>query len=405
MRVCFLTHYFPPEVGAPQTRIDLLARRLAGQGASVVVHTGFPHYPDGVIAPPYRNRPWLVEHRQGVRVVRCAVYPAANHGVARRLANHASFAAAALATAWLTGPVDVVVAETPPLFTAGAGAIYAALKRAALVANVADRWPASAVELGILRQPEAIRAAEALERWIYSRSDLITAPTNGIVAALHGLPESDRKVRRTWPVVDVERFRPAHGPSPGQPLRVLYAGTIGLAQGLEVLVGAAGLAGPSRVQATIAGDGAQAEQVASLVAAQRLSNVRLVGRVAAGVVPELYAECDACAVLLRDLPILAGALPTKLIEAMAAGRAVLLSARGESADLVRQADAGIVVEPEDPDALATAMIALQTDPERCRRLGQAGRRFAEKHFGAVRAAEQWTSRLTEAVSSRAARSG
>ena len=93
MRVCFLTHYFPPEVGAPQTRIELLARTLAADGAEVTVHTGFPHYPDGGVKAPYRNRPWLTERRDGVTIVRSAVYPAANRGFAPRLLDHLAFAA------------------------------------------------------------------------------------------------------------------------------------------------------------------------------------------------------------------------------------------------------------------------------------------------------------------------
>jgi colanic acid biosynthesis glycosyl transferase WcaI len=77
VRICFLTHYFPPEVGAAQTRIDLLARMFAAHGDTVTVHTGFPHYPSGVIRDPYRNRPWQRERRDGITIVRSAVYPIA----------------------------------------------------------------------------------------------------------------------------------------------------------------------------------------------------------------------------------------------------------------------------------------------------------------------------------------
>ena len=196
MRVCFLTHYFPPEAGAPQTRIDLLARTLAARGIQVTVHTGFPHYPAGTIPAPYHNRPWLRERRDGIAIVRSAVYPAVNRGFARRLADHAALAASALATAPLSGPADVVVGETPPLFTAAAGVAYAALKRAAYVVNVADRWPASAVEMGALSNRSAIAAASALERFTYEHADLITAPTAGIVTALAAAPEAGAKARR-----------------------------------------------------------------------------------------------------------------------------------------------------------------------------------------------------------------
>ena len=119
MRVTLLTHYYPPEVGAPQARLSALARGLSRRGVEVTVHTGFPHYPDGVIQPPYRNRPWLTEDENGVRVVRSAVYPAPNRGFGRRIANHVSFAFSALATAPAAGPADAVIVETPPLLLAG----------------------------------------------------------------------------------------------------------------------------------------------------------------------------------------------------------------------------------------------------------------------------------------------
>ncbi len=401
MRVCFLTHYFPPEVGAPQTRIDLLARTLAERGVEVTVHTCFPHYPSGIIPAPYSNRMVARERRDGISIVRSAVYAAPNSGFARRLADHASFALSALASAPLSGRFDAVVAETPPLFTAASGAVYATGKRAAYLVNVADRWPASAVELGALRNPAALRAAEALERWIYRRADRILTPTEGLVTALDTIPEAHGKCRRVWPVIDIDRFAPSfREPVPRAPLRVLFAGTIGLAQGLEVLVEASRLAGPETVQTTIVGDGADAPRIRAIVAAGRLTNVRLMGSVAAQQVPDIYSQSDVGVVLLRDLPLFRGALPTKLFEAMAAGRALVLAARGESARLVADSGAGIVVEPGDPVALADALVRLHRGPELRLRLGAAGRHYVESNFGAERAAEAWTTQLEEAIAER-----
>ncbi len=396
MRVCFLTHYFPPEVGAPQTRIALLARTLAAAGCEVTVHTGFPHYPDGAVAAPYRNRPWSRESFGDVRVVRSLVLPAPNRGSVRRLLDHGSLAATVLATAPLSGPADVVVVESPPLFTAAAGIIYARLKGAACVVNVADLWPSSAVEMGALRNRAAIDLAERLEAWIYRHADLVTTPTRGIADRLAARAELAGRVRRTWPVVDVERFDSTPPTAATGPLRLLYAGTVGLAQGLEVLIDAAGRAGADVVAVTIAGAGAKLDEIRARAARQRVGNVTVLGGVSAGQVPNLYADADAGIVILRDLPIFRGALPTKLFEVMAAARAVLLAARGESADLVRETRAGLVVEPEDPAALAEAIHQLHADPEQRLQAGRAGRAWVERQAGAGRAAAEWTAVLAEA---------
>ena len=412
MRLRILTHYYPPEVGAPQTRLAALAGGLARAGAEVTVHTGFPHYPDGEIKPPYRNRPLQVERHDGVRIVRSWVHPAPNRGFARRLANHASLAASALATAPAGGPADVLLVETPPLLLAGAAVAYARAKRARLVLNVADLWPDSAVEMGTLSSPRAIVAAQRLERAAYREAAAIACPTEGIYETLRGRAESARKAALMRPAVDLDRFDPhaadlyppavgsmSAASNGGSPLRVLYAGTVGLAHGLGTLLDAAEelRRGEGRApEVTIAGDGAEAPALRARLAGGKSPGVRMLGAVPAERIPPLYAETDVAVVMLRDLPIFEGALPTKLLEAMAAGRPVLLAARGEAARLVEAESCGIVVPPEDPRALAAALAALAADPARRAAMGAAGRKAAERDFGREAWLRRWHDLLASA---------
>jgi glycosyltransferase involved in cell wall biosynthesis len=375
VRLTILTHYYPPEVGAPQARLSALARRLEQQGVDVTVHTGFPNYPDGRIKPPYRLRPWLREPD----VFRSAVLPAPNRGFALRLANHASFAASAVATARLAGPADVVLAETPPLFTAAAAVAYSRLIGARLVLRVSDRWPESAVQLGALRGRRVIAAAEALERWCYRHAAAVVVPTERLRDELEHVPEARGKVHRLGPSVDTERFTaaPLRDRRNGS-LTVLYAGTVGLAQNVATLVEAARKAGDG-VEVWIAGDGAEGPALRARLKEAPLGNVHLLGTVPHEEVAGLYEQADVAAVLLRDRPISEGALPTKMFEAMAKGRPLVLSARGESAALVEHWGAGIVVAPEDPARLAEALRALAADRERLSEMGAAARRCAEAH--------------------------
>lgn len=390
-RVLFLTHYFPPEVGAPQVRLGALVEHLSAGGTQVTVHAPPPHYPDGVIRAGYRNRP-LARARlaDGTRIVRSAVYTTPNRDVVRRLVNHASFGASALATAWATGPQSAVVAESPPLFTAAAGVLYARLKRAPLVLHVADRWPASAIELGVLGDRRAIALAEWLERWCYRNAAAIVVPTERMRSAIESLPPAAGKVVTIAPAVDLERFDP-RPPAGDGPLRVLYAGTLGLAHGLETLVEAARLAGPDAVQVTIVGDGAAGDALR----AAGVANVRVLPAVPAAGVPALYAAADAGAVLLRDLPIFHEALPTKMLEVMAAGRAVLAALPGGAARLVEDTGSGVAVAPQDPVALAAAFTRLAGDRAGVARAGAAARACAEERFGRGAAVARWQQLLDE----------
>lgn len=393
--VLFLTHYFPPEVGAAQARIARLASGLQTRRMGIRVHTGFPHYPDGRVLAPYRNRPWLHEELDGLPILRTAVYPSPNRGVVRRLAGHAAFAAGAVALQRRGGDADVVVAETPPLFTAAAAVPYARRKGAALILNVADRWPASVVALGVPVPRAAVAAAERLERWCYRAATAIIVPTASMARILDRLPEASGKVETIGPGVDPAWFAGEPPPRRGGPLRVLYAGTVGLAHGLETLVDAARIAGPDVVQVTIAGGGAEL----AALRARPAPNVELLGVVAAQRVPDLYASADAGVVLLRDVPLLDEALPTKLLEVMAAARPVLICARGESAAVVREAGAGVVVAPGDGRALAGALHDLAADRDGAQRMGAAGRRYVCEHFTADRQLDRWAALISRAAAS------
>src|SRR4051794_34696836 len=180
MRLLFVTHYFHPEVGAAPTRILELAQELAGRGHGVTVLTGFPNYPDGVIAEAYRGRWFQVERVGDLRVLRTAVYPAPNRGVARRLLNHASFALSAMASTRRVGRNDAVIVETPPLFAAAAGVVIARLQRAPLMLNVADLWPDAAIQFGARRGGPAGAGAGAIERFASRHADVIAVPTPGL---------------------------------------------------------------------------------------------------------------------------------------------------------------------------------------------------------------------------------
>src|SRR5215216_7681572 len=170
MRVLILTHHYPPEVGAPQTRLSGTARFLRDRGHQVTVVTAMPSYPTGVVPPAYRGRPRLRERIDDVTVERTWTYARPGRSIRLRLANQLSFTASALAALPAVGRQDVLLVESPPLFLGMTGAIFGAASRAPMVLHVSDLWPAVPIELEALTNPRAIRAARLFERGVYMAS-------------------------------------------------------------------------------------------------------------------------------------------------------------------------------------------------------------------------------------------
>ena len=343
--------------------------------------TGLPNYPDGVIPSAYRGRILVRERLGDVRVVRSAVYPAPNRGFARRILNHASFAVSSVVAAPAAARPDVVVAETPPLFAAVAAVGIARIRRAPMVLNVADLWPESAVQLGALHNRRAIRLAEGLELFAYRHAAAITVPTAGMRATLQRRGQSADKVFHLPNAVDTTRFLTGVERQSSTP-RVIYSGTVGMAQGMGTLIDAATelMRTGAEIEVVIVGDGAERAEIARTAEERGLANVRFAGRVGRERVPDLLASADVAVLCLRDVPLFEHALPTKLLEYMAAGRAVVAAAAGDVAQLLNRSGAGVACRPEDPVALASAIREITADRARARKMGANGRQYVQAHY-------------------------
>ena len=404
LRVVFLTHYFPPEVGAPQSRLFESATRLIAAGYTVTVVTGFPNYPTGVIPPAYAGRRFMEERLDGVRVLRTWVYAARNRGFAKRILNHLSFAFSSLLAIRKVGPVDVIFAESPPLVIGIAALGYSRIKRVPFVFNVSDIWPQSAVDLGALRNPLAIWLAQQLEWHLYSRAVRVSVVTPGMLErlAMRGVPRS--KLFLLTNGVDTTAYQPT---PPDESLarrlgvdshRVfLYAGTHGLAQGLDVVLEGARLTTDPAVLYVLAGEGAEKETLMMKASAESISNVRFLPNQPKSDMPALVNLAYASIIPLKRLDLFKSALPSKMFESMAAGRPIVAALWGEAADLVNAAECGLVVPPEDPRALRDAVEKLAADPQLAAKLGANGRRYVVEHFDRGKIAERFADLLRQAA--------
>lgn len=377
MRIAILTHFYPPEVGAAQSRLSGLARRLVERGHVVFVLTPMPNYPAGRIFTGYGG---VIrrEELDGVRVIRTAVYSTVGLGPARVL-SYLSFVLSSLLVGAAALPrVDYLITQSPPLLLGISGFLLSRLKRGRWLFNVSDLWPESGVRLGALKEGTILRTARALEGFCYRHAWLVTAQSE----------ETRQNIGARFPRVslyhlahgvDTDRFAPADGGSPPPPpiwgekrCVAIYAGLLGVAQGLDqVLDAAARLRDRPELGFVLVGGGAEKERLIRRASELRLTNVRFLDPRPLDAIPALLAAADIALVPLKHhIP---GAVPSKLFEAMAAGLPVVLAADGEAARIVRAAQAGMVVAPGDVGGMVSALRLLAADPDRRQQLGAGGR--------------------------------
>ena len=382
MRILFFSHYFPPEGNAPASRTFDHCTRWAAAGHEVTVVTCAPNHPRGRLYPGYRNRPRQVEYMEGVRVVRVMTYLAANEGAWRRTANYLSYLAAAVPAGLLEPRPDVVIATSPQFFCGWAGVLASRLRRRPFLLEIRDLWPESIAAVDAMRSRTALRLLERLERGMYRAARHIVTVGDGYRARLIERGVEPQRISVVMNGVDRTRFFPREADRDlagrlGVAGRfvVTYCGTIGMAHGLEVVLRAGRLLierGRRDVVFLLAGDGARRRELRDAAARSGLDNVIFAGRLDTGIIPEVLSLSDACLVHLRSSPTFTSVMPSKIFEAAAMARPVILGVDGFARTFVENAGCGVYVEPEDERGLVEAILRLAADAALRERLGRAG---------------------------------
>ncbi|HZO72857.1 MAG TPA: sugar transferase [Ktedonobacteraceae bacterium] len=394
--ILFVTPYYPPEKAAPAVRISETASLLVQKGYQVTVLTTFPNYPSGIVAPEYHGCLRREEVLDGVRVIRVWSYITANKGFFRRILAQLSFGCLApLIGGKALGSPGIVIVESPPLFDAIAARTLSWLKGCPFIFIVSDLWPESAVQLGVLRNRLFIRLAEWLEWSTYQRAGFVWAVTEGIREILIRRGFDAERVFVLTNGVDTRKFCPLPQAQARAELElddgftVLYAGTHGLAHGLMTVLDAAEMIRDQEdVHLLLVGDGAAKADLVAAAKQRGLTNVTFLDPFPHQRMPLLLASADVCLVPLRKVPLFQGALPSKIYEIMACARPIILGVEGEACTLVvDEAKAAIAVEPENANALGSAILHFHQHPEVAEAMGQRGRAFVETRFNRHRLVE------------------
>lgn len=396
-----LTQYFPPETGAPQNRLFELAKHFQKQGVRVSVLTAMPHYPRMQLDPAYQGKTFVHEMQGGIPVYRSWIYVTERKSIPFRLLNYFSFVGSSLAAGLTQVPRHAwILCESPPLFLGLAALALQRRWRAKLIFNVSDLWPESAEKLRLVTQPAFLKAATLLEEQLYREADVITGQTQGIVANIHA--RFPRKPVYWLPNgADLHHYpvdTPADQPwrqqlgIPSEAMLALYAGVIGHAQGLEVILAAAERLRHVPIHWVLLGHGPEKARLQAL--AHDLPQVHFLEPVPKAAMPGIVAASDVAVVPLRRLPLFEGAIPSKIFENLALAKPLLLGVEGEAHRLfIDQGQAGLAFTPEDPDSLAQQALHLFENPALRLQLGYQGQTYVATHFDRAQIAHDFQAYL------------
>lgn len=399
MQFLILTQYFPPEIGAPQARLEAFAKELQRHGHDVTVVTAMPNYPTGVVQPAYKGKFIVAEEISGISVIRTWIYAASGRNTLKRLASYLSFCCTSLIGCLRVPRPDYLLVESPPLFLGVTALFVCWVRRVPFVLIISDLWPASARELGFIRNGFMLWAAERLESFLYRAAFRITGVTEGIcrtVAAKVG----SRKVMFLPNGVDIDLFHPASNGHLGvvapDEIGFVYAGTHGYYQGLDTILDAAELLKDVEgIVFALIGDGPEKPRLKREAGNRSLSNVRFYDARPLSDLPAVFANARASIATFRNMAVFLGGRPAKIFPSLACAVPVIFAGAGETAELIASAGCGVTVPPENAAAMAAAVRRFAGDEIGARRMGTAGRALVERDYSWVKIAERWLSQLSQ----------
>ncbi len=403
MKFLIYSHYYAPEIGAPQIRLHSIAKELLAKGHEVRVVTTFPNYPTGKIFPQYRRGFSHYEEIDSVPIYRYWLFPVQRASLYRLLC-YLSFQLTSffpLLFQVLRFQPDYLLVESPPVFLGLSTAILRFILRVKVIFNVADLWPDFCVEMGVMREGSVMhRIGLFIENIAYSNADFVSAviPSTKKNLLTKGVPP--HKLLELRNGADLEFFRPGEICSSHETILqlsvlsktqkiVLYAGNHGKAQNLSLaLESAEVLSDRSDIAFVFIGDGSEKQMLVELAERKGLSSVHFFAPIPPRDIADAFRLCT-----LSLSIITISALASKLFPAMSSAKPVIYVGPGEGAELVRETGCGVALESCPPHELAEAIVSVVDAPDDAILMGERGREAIRLRFSWGELVKSWLSQL------------
>jgi glycosyltransferase involved in cell wall biosynthesis len=386
MKILIVSQYFWPE----DFRINDVTRTLVERGMEIEVLTGKPNYPKGSIYAGYKA--WGCQHgTEFGAVINRVPLLARGKGALRLALNYLSFIITGMLFApWLLRrkKFDIIfVYGLSPILSAIPAIFLGRIKGCPVVLWVQDLWPGSLSATGYVRNPLVLKLVEYVVRFIYRHTDLLLVQSEAFIDPVSALAGGTpvvyypNSVDESFAVPTTTTVPDVPGLGSGG-FSVVFAGNIGAAQAVEVIIEAATwLKEYVDIQFIILGDGSRREWMLQEAKNRNLPNLHLPGRFPVETMPGFMQKASALLVTLSDQPIFALTVPNKVQAYMATGRPILACLNGEGARLVVEAEVGLAVPAGNGNALAEAVLKLyRMAPMEREKLGNNGRSYYKEHF-------------------------
>jgi colanic acid biosynthesis glycosyl transferase WcaI len=409
MRVLIYAYNYHPEPIGIAPLMTELAEGLVNRGHQVRVVTGMPNYPQRRIYDGYQGKAYMTEERNGVQIQRSFVWVKPKPNLLDRLLLDGSFVFSSFFQALRGWRPDVILLTVPPLPVVLPANLLGWLYNCPVVLNVQDILPEAAIHLGLLKSPALIRVMETLENFAYRTAHTISVIADGFVDNLEGKGVPSEKITCIPNWVDTNFIRPL--PMEDNAFRrefglegkfvALYAGNIALTQGLETVVEAARkLTDLPDIVFVIVGEEGALVQLQEHCDACGATNVKLLPFQPRERLPEMLAAANVGLIVQRS-HVVSFNMPSKTQVLLASGRAVVASvpSTGSAAKAIEKSHGGVVVEPENPQALADTIAHLYANPDLADAYGKQGRQFALERYSFEQALNQYETLFERVIDS------
>lgn len=402
MNIIYIHQYFTTRKGSSGTRSYEFSKYLVSQGHKITIITGSSDLSDIKSKKLFRKL-----NIEGINIIALNINYSNYMSFKRRIKAFLTFAILATICSLFIKKSDIVFATSTPLTVGIPGFIISKLKKIPFCFEIRDLWPEAPIQLGVLTNPILIRFARWLERFLYSKSNKIIALSPGMEEHIIKIGVKKQKIILIPNCSDLDLFSPTLHDSYFREkyqfenkFLVSYFGAMGDINGLELVVETAQVLkrrGEDEIIFVLAGDGKKKPALESFCQGNNLDNVIFVGNIPRKELPKLVASSNLCLVIIKNVPILQTNSSNKLFDSLSGGRPVLINFGGWIKELLEKYNAGVYIEPDNPNAMANKILEIKGDPEGRYEMGKNARKLAKEKFDRIKLAEKLEKTFEEII--------